>query len=70
MCVGAGSPVAVELHRVRGEDFCDPCRSAEFARWFEAVELERFSHGETRRAFLAKVRREGARLRAEKRAAS
>ena len=65
-CVGAGSEVAAELHRMRGESLCDVCVSAETARWFERVELERFAHGETRRAFVAKLRREGARLRAEK----
>ncbi len=70
ICVGAGSPVAVELHRMRGEDLCDTCRSAEAFRWFERVEMERFGHGETRRAFVAKVKREGARLRAEKAAAA
>lgn len=68
-CFGAGSLVAVELHRVRLEDLCDVCASAESARWFERVELERFGHGESRRALLLKVRREGDRLRREKAAA-
>jgi len=66
VCVGAGSEIAAELHRTRGESLCDVCMSAETARWFERVELERFAHGETRRAFIAKLKREGARLRAEK----
>lgn len=54
---------------MRAEPLCDVCVSAETARWFERVELERFGHGESRRAFLAKLRREGLRLRREKAAA-
>lgn len=66
VCVGAGSLVAVGLHVTRGEPLCDVCVSAERFRLMEQLELERFAHGETRRAFVAKLRREGARLRAEK----
>lgn len=54
---------------MRAEPLCDVCVSAETARWFERVELERFGHGGSRRAFLAKVKREGDRLRREKAAA-
>lgn len=69
LCVSPGSQIAVEMHRVRLEALCDICSSAEQSRWFEAVEIERFSHGMGKKAFLAKIKREGARLRAEKRAA-
>lgn len=70
MCVGAGSPIAAELHRMRAEPLCDVCVSAETARWFELVEHERFAPSSmTHRAFVAKLRREGDRLRREKAAA-
>jgi hypothetical protein len=70
MCVGAGSPIAVGLHIARGEPLCDVCASAERFRMFDRLELERFAPSSmTRRAFVAKVRREGDRLRREKAAA-
>lgn len=70
MCVGAGSPVAVGLHITRGEPLCDVCASAERFRMFDRLEHERFAPSSmTHRAFLAKVRREGERLRREKAAA-
>lgn len=70
MCVGAGSPVAVGLHITRGEPLCDVCVSAERFRVMEQLEMERFAPSSvTRRAFLARVRREGDRLRREKAAA-
>lgn len=69
VCVGAGSPVAVGLHITRGEPLCDVCASAERFRLYERLEVERFGPSTTRRALLAKVKREGARLRREKAAA-
>lgn len=66
-CPGTASQVALELHRLRGEPLCSGCESAQFFRYLDRLEVERFGHGESKRVLLAKVRREGSRLRAEMR---
>lgn len=69
-CVAAGTEAAVDAHRAKLEPLCETCDSSERARWMERIEMERFGHGESRRALLAKLRREQLQLLHEKRAAA
>jgi hypothetical protein len=69
-CMNPGTSISAQLHRMRAEPLCPTCDASMRALWELNLELERFGHGLTRRAFVLKLRREGARLARERAAAT